>query len=474
LGTVSVAPSWSLEHELNGHNGTITAIRFTPDAQRLVTASGDRTCGQWDLATGRELRQLVLKHPDWVSSLALSTDGTQALTSCDDGLARLWRLADASVLAAVKAPGKPFNAVDLSPDESSALLTSSADKQVSLWDLSAERSGFEVQSSDPRPQSLAPSPQPPRLRPFLDFNQRGGDVWSAIFAPDGRHVLTIGGNDAQLWNLESASQVVRFSPHGAVASATVSPDGKLVATGSWDRSAKIWNAETGQATHKLQGEHTGYVNSVEFSPDGGELLTASDDGTARLWNVQTGQPTGIVFRGHNARITAATFSPDGTQVLTVSGDKTARIWVRATGNLVRTLEGHEWAVLCGQFSADGQRVITGSQDNTARIWDLATGAATNTEPLELRGHTAPITAVAFSPDGTRVLTGSQDNTARLWDADTGKEILSLPGHTQEVTAVSFSPDGLNVLTASRDGTAIIWLAKDWRDKTLAASSRRAD
>ena len=62
--------------------------------------------------------------------------------------------------------------------------------------------------------------------------------------------------------------MVRFSPHGAVASAALSPDGKLVVTGSWDHSAKIWDAATGQAIRKLEGGHTGYVNTAEFSPDG--------------------------------------------------------------------------------------------------------------------------------------------------------------------------------------------------------------
>ena len=306
LAKLEQEAEWALENELKGHNGTITAIRFTPDGQRLITASGDRTGGQFDLSSGQELRDVVLKHPEWVSSLDLSADGTQALTTCDDGVARLWRLADATVLASVKAPGKPFKANDISPDGSTALLTSSEDKQVLLWDLSAASAGFGAQDANPQPP--APSPLPLHLRPFLNFNQLGGEVWSAMFAPDGRHVLTIGGNDARLWNLDSRTPVVRYSPHGAVASAALSPDGRLVATGSWDTSAKIWDAESGRAIRKLEGGHTKFVNAVEFSPDGSELLTASDDGTARLWDVETGKPTDIVFRGHTSRVTAATFS----------------------------------------------------------------------------------------------------------------------------------------------------------------------
>jgi WD40 repeat protein/serine/threonine protein kinase len=455
--------AWVPDRELSGHNGSITALRFTPDGRRLVSASGDRTCGQWDLASGEELRQLVLKHPEWISGLDISVDGTMALTTCDDGSARLWRLADATLIASVQSPGKPFNSAGFSPDGSTAVLTASEDKRVSLWDLSVQRAGLRVEAPATESVNAQDSRPNAQLQQWLDFNQLGGEVWAAMFAPDGRHVLTIGGNDAQLWRLESRRPVVRYSPHGAVASAAVSPDGRLVATGSWDHSAKIWDAATGRAIRKLDNAHQGYINSVEFSPDGARLLTASDDGTARLWNVESGKPTGVVFRGHSGRVLAASYSPDATQVLTVSADKTARIWDAASGRLVRTFTGHRWAVLAGRFSPDGALIITGSQDETAKIWDAESGKELRT----LRGHTAAITSVAISPDGDRALTGSQDYTAKLWDARTGKEILSLPGHTQDVTSVNFSPDGRNVLTASRDGTAIIWLANDWRERQAA-------
>ncbi len=467
-------PAWNFERELVGHNGSITALRFTPDGQRLITASGDHTCGQWNVSTGEETPHLALKHPESISALDLPADGTLALTTCDDGIARLWRLADATELATLQSAGKAFNSVGFSPDGSTAALVSSEDKRVWLWDLStATAAGASREFSNGDAHQL-----------FLDFSKSTREVWAAKFAPDGRHVLTMGGNDAQLWELETRRPVVQFSPHGAVASAAISPDGRLIATGSWDHSAKIWDAATGRAIRKLAGGHAGYINSVEFSPDGGELLTASDDRTARLWKVDVaaGGPTAVekaakpvesatVFRGHEGRVFGATFSRDGARILTVSGDNTARIWDRASGKLLLPpLAGHKLGVLCGQFSADGTRIITGSEDDTAKIWDAKSGKELRT----LAGHTAAITSVAISPDGTRALTGSRDNIAKLWDAQTGKEILSLPGHTQEVTSVTFSPDGRSVLTASRDGTAIIWLAHDWRgDKRNVAVTRGA-
>jgi WD40 repeat protein len=437
---------WSFARELRGHSRSITALRFSPNGARLITASGDHTCGQWDVASGEELLPLVLKHPDWITSLDLSPDGARALTTCDDGRVRLWQLENAAEIASVGLPEAKCNLVTFSPDGRRALLTSARSQASWLWN-------FALGGQEAGPEALEPLFDAEKLQ--------GLTVWSTLFAPDGDNVLTIGGNDVILWNLATLRPLVRLSPHGAVASAIVSPDGRLVATGSWDHSAKLWDAATGRAIRKLEGGHVGYINSVVFSPDGRDLLTASDDGTARLWNVETGRPTDVVLRGHTARIVAAEFSPAGDRIVTASGDKTARVWERATGRLLATLEGHHWGVLCAAFSPDGSRVVTGSQDSTAKIWNVQGGQAL----ITLSGHSAAITAVAYSPDGARVLTGSRDNSAKIWDADParlGKEILSLPGHAEEVTAVGFSPDGRNVLTASRDGVAIIWLAADWR------------
>ncbi len=450
--------TWTLAHQLRGHSRSITGLRFTPDGQRLVSASGDHTCGQWNVATGAEDRTLVLKHPDYVTALDLSADGTLAITTCDDGAARLWRLADAQLLQTVKSPGKIFNAVSVAPDSRSALVTSNLDRKVYRWDLPAAAGAADAASG------ATGSASAPALAALLDFKQLGGVVWAATYARDGKHLLTIGGNDAALWSVDTLRPVMRFSPHGAVASAALSPDGKLLVTGSWDHSAKIWDAATGHAIRKLENGHTGYINTAEFSPDGRQILTASDDGTARLWDVESGQPTPIVFTGHSDRVLGATFSPDGSRVLTVSSDKTAKLWDRQSGQLQQTLAGHDWGVLCGRFSPDGSRVITGSEDTKAIIWDAATGA----KLVELAGHTAPVTSVAFSPDASRVLTGSQDYNVKLWDAGKdrqgGKEILSLAGHQQEVTSVSFSPDGRLALSSSRDGTAIVWLAVDWHNR----------
>ena len=158
--------------------------------------------------------------------------------------------------------------------------------------------------------------------------------------------------------------VVRYSPHGAVASAALSPDGRFVATGSWDHSAKIWDAESGRAIRKLDGGHTGYVNAVEFSPTTAhatELLTASDDGTARLWNVETGKPTGVIFRGHTAGSPPPLFRPTARAC-----SRSAATRPREFGTaLLGRKSGHS-PVTSGPFCAASSRPMASASSPAAR------------------------------------------------------------------------------------------------------------
>jgi WD40 repeat protein len=110
-------------------------------------------------------------------------------------------------------------------------------------------------------------------------------------------------------------------------------------------------------------------NSARFSQDGQGVVTASADRTARLWNAATGEAIGQAMK-HDAKVNAAQFSPDGQRVVTASADKTARLWDAATGKAIGEPMKHDDEVASAQFSPDGNRVVTASWD-TARVWDVA-------------------------------------------------------------------------------------------------------
>ena len=197
--------------------------------------------------------------------------------------------------------------------------------------------------------------------------------------------------------------------------------------------------------------HTGAVWAVAVSRDGARIVTGSGDKTARVWDAQT-ETELLQLKGHTDGVWAAAVTPDGARVVTGSRDKTARVWDARTGDELLQLNGHTNWVLAVAVTPDGARIVTGSADNTARVWDARTGA----ELLQLKGHTGFVNGVAVTPDGARIVTGSADKTVRVWDAHTGDELLQLKGHAATILAVAVTPNGGRIVTGSDDNTARVW------------------
>jgi WD40 repeat protein len=198
-----------------------------------------------------------------------------------------------------------------------------------------------------------------------------------------------------------------------VNSVAFSHDSKLLASGSYDDTIKIWDTATGTLQQTLEG-HSGSVNSVAFSHDSKLLASGSYDDTIKIWDAATGtlQQT---LKGHTGSVNSVAFSHDSKLLASGSYDDTIKIWDAATGTLQQTLEGRSGWVRSVAFSHDSKLLASGSEDATIKIWDAATGTLQET----LEGHSGWVNSVAFSHDSKLLASGSDDATIKIWDAATG-------------------------------------------------------
>ncbi|SCO78478.1 related to vegetatible incompatibility protein HET-E-1 [Fusarium oxysporum] len=164
-----------------------------------------------------------------------------------------------------------------------------------------------------------------------------------------------------------------------------------------------WNA----CLQTLEG-HGHRVTSVAFSADGQWIASGSFDKTVKIWDASTGGCL-RTLEGHNDSVLSVAVSPDSKWITSSSYDKTVKIWDASTGACVQTLEGHSDSVLSVAFSADSQWITSGSYDKTIKIWDAGTGACIQT----LEGHSDSVLSVAFSADGQQVISGSYDKTVKI-------------------------------------------------------------
>ncbi len=306
-----------------------------------------------------------------------------------------------------------------------------------------------------------------RERRRLDHD--GADFMCVTLSPDGKLLASgHGDNLLRLWDPATGKEV---HPLGAASEpafrVAFSPNGKLLATANYqNKSVSLWDLRNGKRLGQLPVE----ASSLVFSPDG-KLLVLHGVGTKvvlRLWDVAEGKEI-HQWQATSRALKAVAFSPDGKTLAWGGGDAAIHLWDPATGKEMGQLQAGEEIIAALAFSPDGKTLASGAWDGTIRFWNVATAK----ELRRCQGHVLKLTAVAFSPDGTMLASGDENGTIRLWQVASGKEYQPYGGGVKKVSWVGFLPDGKTLISAGGDQFSL-WDATTGRELRTFADKPGSD
>jgi WD40 repeat protein len=241
-----------------------------------------------------------------------------------------------------------------------------------------------------------------------------------------------------------------------------SPDGKTLASGSFDKTIKLWDVASGKELKTFTG-HTKEVVSVAFSPDGKRLASAASQffgnaeptpGEVKTWDKASGLDLRD-FEGLGWPAYAVAFSPDGGRVLAAGGGASFRMWDSKTGKQVPTFSSGNAPFYALAISPDGKWIALGGADKRVRV---RSAVQNSDERFSTADHPDPVFAVAYSPDGKVIASGGagRPSGVRLWDAETGERRPMIESAQRSIRSLSFSKDGKLIAAGAFDGTACVY------------------
>lgn len=284
----------------------------------------------------------------------------------------------------------------------------------------------------------------------LTLHGHGQTVWSVAFSPNGRWLATGSGDRTiKLWQPASGSQAATLLGHsGSVHALAFSPDGKRLASGSRDFTVKLWDTESWNEVATLRG-HTNAVRAVGFSPSGEFLVSAGEDKTIRWWSLATTQQIATLPSGFT--IEQLGFAPDGSEIAACGADAKVHFWDCATREELPAVQLHQVHLLDLAYSTDGRILATSSYDGTIKLWDTAVR-----KELATLGRGAPVYRVTFASGDKFLAAASEDGLIRLWDVVHHEILTTLRGHDANVRALAFSPQGDALASGDEAGIVKLW------------------
>ncbi len=476
--------SQPIERRSGRCHGSDTMLAVSSDGRTLATGGRGWRLLHWDVATRRSLLP-ASHHDSRVGVIALTPDGRMVITGRRAGRLHIW---DALTETGFDLPrqGTEIKSLAVSPD-GRVLASGTEGGVVRLWDttllgpigqtckfapaitaLAFDLDGRVVAiGGEDGTIRLQEVPRHKALGPPLRVDQ---PVLSVAFGDGGRRLLIGTSEGPRWWDL--AGQLAGESNRGRddrlntwpscrVGAATLSPDGRTIATTKRDGCGarkcgrvELWDAATGRRLRQTPDQPHA-ISGVAYSPDSKQLLSwGPGPQTARLWDAATLRHSRPLFRSLDSPIHNAVFSRDGRRLLLGCQDGRARLW-DSNDDVEIDPEHRPWhayPITAVAFDPERSRLATGCHAGTVRIWDAPRGEILN----ESRQNAAEIAVLAFSPDGTMLVTASYDGTARFLDSQSGRQLGPALQHADAVLSTAFHPDGQSVVTGTRDGMVQRW------------------
>ncbi|HWO17992.1 MAG TPA: protein kinase [Kofleriaceae bacterium] len=355
----------------------------------------------------------------------------------------------------VVALGQASRTASRAQHEAEGLLRDSYREQGRLRVLDGDKLGalaplaeaYRLGSTGPATRLLLEEAARPTRPRRLTLTGHGGKLWTVAYSPDGRWIAT-GSSDgtARLWDAATGAPRAAIPHDDRVVAVAFSPDSRLLATGGADRRVRVWDVIAGRELLALPSD-TG-TQRVAFS-SGGALLAGQSQRTIKLWRMPDGAPAGELD-GHDT-LKGATFCGNGSCIVSWDDHK-VMVWDPATRATRASLELPDQLIISAAVSRSGALIAIGT-----RAGELVLLRGDGSEITRRAAHDDQIFDIDISPDETIVATASNDRTARLWSV-AGEPRGVLAGHRANVTRIRFTPAGDRIVTASADNSARVWSA----------------
>ena len=364
-------------------------------------------------------------HEKGVRTITFAPTGKMVATGSYDKTIKLWDVNSRREVTTLKGHEDIVYGVRFSPD-GHMLASCSADKSIKLWDVVSRKE-------------------------LTSFQKQEKTVYALAFTGDGKGLVSgDGAGFVRRWDL-AGNSIWHKNPHTkSVRSVAISPDGTVVASGSWDGTVKVLDIASGEEkTAYLKYEKKIYT--VAFSPNGEWLAIAGESGSVHLWDWKKADSHAQLLDQHAAWVSAVAFDPTGTRVVSGSGDGSLQIWETHTLKKLATLKGHEDWVSSVAFSPDGKTLASAGWDTQIKFWRPDMGSSALGPTLSDQN----VLALSFEPSGAIFATGGPNGIA-IRDSSSGEVITRLQDHKGVITAITFAPNGAGFASGNRDGMVQFW------------------